>query len=267
MNFSPNFAPFYYNQSGPVLPILCNLFNPDLTSHNCGPAEVDLDNATQVLNNYVCQVSPSGICITPGRLTPTLYSQMAAAVNMSSGLYHYSPFLVELQNLIAALVVKTNLVSNKTEWMLDTGDLRHFCVNKELFHDFEESTNDECIYMGNFITAEVLGAISWKSSKQTCIACSTMKSEFITVKLTGQEAEWLRNLLTDVPLWGRQVSPVSLHCDSQATIEIAKNSVYNSKKRHIRIRYDLVKQLLKDGVISLEYVRSERNLADPMIKV
>ncbi|KAF3663119.1 putative trafficking protein particle complex subunit 9-like [Capsicum annuum] len=98
INFSPNFAPFYYNQSGPVLPILCNLFNPDLTSHNCGPAEVDLDNATQVLNNYVCQVSPSGICITPGRLTPTLYSQMAAAVNMSSGLYHYSPFLVELQN-------------------------------------------------------------------------------------------------------------------------------------------------------------------------
>ncbi|KAJ8560250.1 hypothetical protein K7X08_004308 [Anisodus acutangulus] len=84
INFSPNFAPFYYNQSGPVLPILCNLFNPDLTPHACSPAEVDLDNATQVLNNYVCQVSPSGICVTPGRLTPTLYSQMAAAVNQKS---------------------------------------------------------------------------------------------------------------------------------------------------------------------------------------
>ncbi|KAH0660629.1 hypothetical protein KY285_029239 [Solanum tuberosum] len=98
INFSPNFAPFYYNQSGPVLPILCNLFNPDLTSHNCGPAEVDLNNATQVLNSYVCQVSPSGVCVTPGRLTPTLYSQMAAAVNMSYGLYQYGPFLVDLQN-------------------------------------------------------------------------------------------------------------------------------------------------------------------------
>ncbi|CAN4097899.1 unnamed protein product [Withania somnifera] len=98
INFSPNFAPFYYNQSGPVLPILCNLFNPDLTSHNCGPAEVDLGNATQVLNNFVCQVSPSGICVTSGRLTPALYSQMAAAVNMSYGLYRYGPFFVDLQN-------------------------------------------------------------------------------------------------------------------------------------------------------------------------
>ncbi|KAF3628740.1 putative trafficking protein particle complex subunit 9-like [Capsicum annuum] len=98
INFSPNVDPFYYNQSGPVPPILCNLFNLDLTSHNCGPAEVDLDNATQVLNNYVCQVSPSGICVTPERLTPTLYSQMVAAVNISYGLYHYSPFLVDLRN-------------------------------------------------------------------------------------------------------------------------------------------------------------------------
>ncbi|PHT45782.1 hypothetical protein CQW23_14940 [Capsicum baccatum] len=49
INFSPKVDPFYYNQSGPVPPILCNLFNLDLTSHNCGPAEVDLDNATQII--------------------------------------------------------------------------------------------------------------------------------------------------------------------------------------------------------------------------
>ena len=93
-----------------------------------------------------------------------------------------------------------------------------------------------------------------------------MESEFIALELAGQEAEWLRNLLADVPLWGRQASPVSLHCDSQAAIGIAKNSVYNGKKRHIRIIHGEVKQLLKNGVISLEYVRSERNLADPITK-
>ena len=62
------------------------------------------------------------------------------------------------------------------------------------------------------------------------------------------------------------MSPVSLHCDSQAAIEIAKNSVYNDKKRHICIINGADKQLLKHGVISLEYVRSKRNLADPMTK-
>ncbi|KAL0385037.1 UNVERIFIED_CONTAM: Retrovirus-related Pol polyprotein from transposon TNT 1-94 [Sesamum radiatum] len=83
--------------------------------------------------------------------------------------------------------------------------------------------------------------------------------------LKGQEAEWLRNLVGDVPLWGSSV-PVSLHCDSQAAIGIAKNYAYNGKRRHIRIRHGAVKELLKGGIISLEYVRSERNLADPLTK-
>lgn len=52
----------------------------------------------QVWSNYVCQVSASGICTTPGRLTPSYYNQMAAAVNISYGLYHYGPYLVDLQD-------------------------------------------------------------------------------------------------------------------------------------------------------------------------
>ncbi|TYJ99724.1 Retrovirus-related Pol polyprotein from transposon TNT 1-94 [Cucumis melo var. makuwa] len=35
------------------------------------------------------------------------------------------------------------------------------------------------------------GAISWKSAKQTCIARSTMESEFIALELAGQEADKL----------------------------------------------------------------------------
>ena len=35
------------------------------------------------------------------------------------------------------------------------------------------------------------GAISWKSSKQTCIARSTMESEFIALDKAEEEAEWL----------------------------------------------------------------------------
>lgn len=52
----------------------------------------------QVWDNYVCQVSPSGTCSTTGRLTPVIYGQMAAAVNVSFGLYHYGPFLVDLED-------------------------------------------------------------------------------------------------------------------------------------------------------------------------
>ncbi|KAL0553831.1 hypothetical protein IC582_007735 [Cucumis melo] len=112
--------------------------------------------------------------------------------------------------------------------------------------------NDEVNSTSGYVFLLECGAISWKFSKQTFIARSTMESEFIALELVGQEAEWIKNLLGDVPLWGTSVP--------------AKNSVYNGKSRHIRLRHAVVKQLLKEGTISLEFVRSEKNLADPLTK-
>ncbi|KAL0289411.1 UNVERIFIED_CONTAM: Retrovirus-related Pol polyprotein from transposon TNT 1-94 [Sesamum angustifolium] len=125
--------------------------------------------------------------------------------------------------------------------------------------------NDEVSLTSGYVFTLGGGAISWKSVKQTCIARSTMESEFIALELVGQEAEWLGNLVGDMPMWGSSI-PVSIHCDSQAAIGIAKNYAYNGKRRHTRIRHGAVKELLNNGIIFLEYVRSERNLADSLTK-
>ncbi|KAA0065951.1 ty1-copia retrotransposon protein [Cucumis melo var. makuwa] len=105
--------------------------------------------------------------------------------------------------------------------------------------------NDEVNSTSGYVFLLGGGPISWKSAKQTCIARSTMESEFIALELAEREAEWTKNLLGDVPLWGTSV-PVSIQCDSQAAICTAKNSVYNGKSRHIRLRHAVVKQLLKE---------------------
>ncbi|XP_071741921.1 secreted RxLR effector protein 161-like [Rutidosis leptorrhynchoides] len=42
-------------------------------------------------------------------------------------------------------------------------------------------------------------AILWASKKQTCITTSTMESEFIALASAGNEAEWLRNLIYEIP--------------------------------------------------------------------
>ena len=77
-------------------------------------------------------------------------------------------------------------------------------------------------------------AVSWKSSKQTCIARSTMESEFIALDKAAEEAEWLRNFLEDIPLWPKPLTALCIHCDSMAAIHRAKNKIYNGKSRHIR---------------------------------
>ncbi|KAM7263784.1 hypothetical protein ACFE04_001467 [Oxalis oulophora] len=88
-------APIYYNQSGPKIPLVCSPFHSDLTDRNCAPGEVHLDSASEVWKNYTCEVS-GNLCTTPGRLTPSLYSNFSAVLNVSYGLYHYGPFLVNL---------------------------------------------------------------------------------------------------------------------------------------------------------------------------
>ena len=93
-----------------------------------------------------------------------------------------------------------------------------------------------------------------------------MESEFVALENAGTEAEWLRNLLADIPKWDKPLPSISLHCDSQATISCARNKIYNGKKRHICLRHNIVRQLISNGVIAMEFVRSEKNLVDPLTK-
>ncbi len=46
----------------------------------------------------------------------------------------------------------------------------------------------------------------------------------------------------------------------------AYNKVYNGKSRHISLRHEYVRQLIKDSVITVTYVKSIDNLADPLTK-
>ena len=110
------------------------------------------------------------------------------------------------------------------------------------------------------------GAITWRSTRQTIIARSTMESEFVAFEMTGSEVEWLTNFLANILLGMKPTPSVSIHCDYQSAITIAKKKNYNGKNIHIQLRHNLVKQLLKSGIISIDYVRSKQNLADPLTK-
>ena len=90
--------------------------------------------------------------------------------------------------------------------------------------------------------------MSWKSSKQTCIA------------------EWLRNFLEDIPNWSKPVLAICIYSDSQAAIGRAQNIMYNGKSRHIRQIHNRIRQLLSSGIITIDFVRSKDNIADPLTK-
>ena len=93
-----------------------------------------------------------------------------------------------------------------------------------------------------------------------------MEFEFIALELADNEAEWLRNVLASKMLGIKPTPSVSMHRDCQATIAIVMNKTFNGKNRHICLRHEVVKHLLKDGIVSIDYVKSKMNMTDPLTK-
>ncbi|GKA07000.1 zinc finger, CCHC-type containing protein [Tanacetum coccineum] len=110
------------------------------------------------------------------------------------------------------------------------------------------------------------GAISWASKKQTYITGSTMESKFVSLTAAGKEAEWLKNLLFEIPLWVKPMAPISICCDSAATLAKAYSQIYNGKSRHLGAMHSMIRELIMNGVISIEFVMSQQNLADHLTK-
>ena len=93
-----------------------------------------------------------------------------------------------------------------------------------------------------------------------------MELEFIALAIAGKEVEWLRNMLLDIKLWPQPIPSISMYYDSEATLGGAYSKMYNGKSRHIGLRHDYIRQLIESGTISIVYVRSNSNLADPLTK-
>ncbi|GKA93074.1 zinc finger, CCHC-type containing protein [Tanacetum coccineum] len=104
------------------------------------------------------------------------------------------------------------------------------------------------------------------SKKQTYITGSTMESKFVALAAAGKEAEWLRNLLLEIPLWFKPITPISIGCDSAVTLAKAYSQMYNGKSRHLGVRHSMIRELITNGVVSIEFVRYQQNLVDHLTK-
>jgi hypothetical protein len=111
------------------------------------------------------------------------------------------------------------------------------------------------------------GAVSWKSCKQTIITRSTMEAELTALDTATVEAEWLRELLMDLPVVEKPIPAIPMNCDNQTVIIKVNSSKDNMKSsRHVKRRLKSVRKMRNSGVIALDYIQTSRNLADPFTK-
>ncbi|GJY06856.1 zinc finger, CCHC-type containing protein [Tanacetum coccineum] len=103
---------------------------------------------------------------------------------------------------------------------------------------------------------------SWISNSDD----NSSTSDWVFLLATGKEAEWLRNLILEIPLWSKPIEPIYILCESVTTLAKAYSQMYNGKSRHLGVWHSMIHELITNGVVSIEFVRSERNLADHLTK-
>ncbi|XP_048613235.1 uncharacterized protein LOC106398795 [Brassica napus] len=104
------------------------------------------------------------------------------------------------------------------------------------------STTCYCTFIGgNLVTC--------KSKKQKVVSCSSAEAEYRAMRKLTSELIWIRNLLRDLGI--ETSTPITMHCDNQAAIHIASNSV---------------RQAVEQKIILPCYTRSEYQLADIFTK-
>ncbi|KAK2993018.1 hypothetical protein RJ640_001581 [Escallonia rubra] len=110
------------------------------------------------------------------------------------------------------------------------------------------------------------GAISWCSKKKSCIALSTMESEYVACLAAVQEAVWLRSFLQSLGVTAHADEAVTVHCDNTAALDFVKDPKYHGKAKHIGLRYHFIRTLVAQGEVSMKHIPTGRMVADPLTK-
>ncbi|KAL2235828.1 UNVERIFIED_CONTAM: Retrovirus-related Pol polyprotein from transposon TNT 1-94 [Sesamum indicum] len=101
--------------------------------------------------------------------------------------------------------------------------------------------------------------ISWKSQLQSIVALSTTEAEYIATTEAIKEALWLKGLISEI---GFLKNKLVVYSDSQSSIQLCKNPVFHYRTKHIDVRYHFIRDVINNGIINLEKVKSEENPAD-----
>uniref|UniRef100_A0AAV1UBW3 Polyprotein n=1 Tax=Peronospora matthiolae TaxID=2874970 RepID=A0AAV1UBW3_9STRA len=106
--------------------------------------------------------------------------------------------------------------------------------------------------------------VIFKSKMQQSVAFSTAEAEYMVLSLCAQRVLWTKSLLKEMQVQINYAIPIYEY--NKSAIAIATNDGYQSRAKHITIRYHFVREQVKDKIIVLQYTETKPQLADFLTK-
>ncbi|KAL8093432.1 hypothetical protein AgCh_035348 [Apium graveolens] len=107
--------------------------------------------------------------------------------------------------------------------------------------------------------------ITWKSKKHPTVSRSSSEAEYRAMGSSASEITWIIRLLADFGI--TDLKPVTLHCDNQSALYIAKNPVFHERTKHIELDCHFTIDKVLEGLIQLTYLPTRSQLANILTKV
>ena len=106
----------------------------------------------------------------------------------------------------------------------------------------------------------------WVSRTQKCVTLSTFVAVYVALGDAVNELLFLRQV------WRFMIPGKGMPCfpvfeDNEGALQLSKNPVSNSNSKHVDVRHHFLRELVRQGDISVNHVRSEYQHADILTKV
>ncbi|GJS95295.1 putative ribonuclease H-like domain-containing protein [Tanacetum coccineum] len=105
--------------------------------------------------------------------------------------------------------------------------------------------------------------ISWQCKKQTIMATSTTKAEYVVDADCCGQVLWIQNQMLD---YGFNFMNTKIYIDNESTICIIKNPVFHSKTKHIEIMHHFIIDAYEKKLIQVLKIHTNNNVADLLTK-
>ena len=106
--------------------------------------------------------------------------------------------------------------------------------------------------------------MTWKSKSQRSVTLSSSEAEYVALSEAAKEIKFVYQLLQSI---GIEIElPIIVRVDNVRAIFVSENTSTSGRTKHVDIRYRYVNEMVLNGFLKIQFVKTEENVADIFTK-